>query len=125
MSMIDDDGNERVSFEWYLTHNFYTYDSMMHIIRDINDTIEALLSGNNNEYTAVLKEKRGTETDELLYAKNLSDEQIDEYNNNRPKEDDTEIDLIIDFYRRFIYRIEYMMKVGKENGYDLISFMGP
>lgn len=61
----------------------------------------------------------------MLYAKNLSDEQIDEYNANRPKEDDTEIDLIIDFYRRFVYRIEYMMKVGKENGYDLISFMGP
>lgn len=122
---IDDDGNERVSFEWYLTHNFYTYDSMMHIIRDINDTIEALLSGNNNEYTAVLKEKRGTETNKLLYAKNLSEEQIDEYNANRPKEDDTEMDLIIDFYRRFVYRIEYMMKVGKENGYDLISFMGP
>ena len=34
-------------------------------------------------------------------------------------------ELIIDFYRRFIYRMEYMMKIGKENGYDLISFMGP
>ena len=60
----------------------------------------ALLSGNENEYTAKLKKSRGIE-------------------------EDTEVELIIDFYRRFIYRIEYMMKVGKENGYDLISFMGP
>lgn len=28
-------------------------------------------------------------------------------------------------YQRFTYRMEYMMKVGKEKGYDLISFMGP
>lgn len=125
----DDDGNDLVSyvsgFEWYLTHNFYTYDSMVNIIRDINNTIEVLLSGKENEYTAKLKEKRGTETYKLLYARNPSDEQIKEYNDNRPTEDDTEKELIIDFYRRFVYRMEYMMKVGIEKGYDLISFMGP
>lgn len=73
-------------------------------------------------FKIVYKER---ETHKLLYAKNLTDEQIAEYNANRPKEDNTEIELIIDFYRRFIYRMEYMMKVGKEKGYDLISFMGP
>ena len=62
---------------------------------------------------------------ELLYAKDLTEEQIDEYNANRPMEDNTEIELIIDFYNRFIYRMEYMIRVGKEKGYDLISFMGP
>ena len=25
----------------------------------------------------------------------------------------------------FLYRMEYMLKVGKEKGYNLISFMGP
>ena len=55
----------------------------------------------------------------------LSEEQIREYNTDRPKEDHTEIDLIIDFYHRFLYRMEYMMRVGREKGYDLISFMGP
>ena len=40
------------------------------------------------------------------------------------KEDYTETELIIDFYRRFIYRMEYMLKVGNEKGYDLISIMG-
>ena len=95
------------------------------IIEDIKDTVDALLTGRDNDYTAELRKKRGTATYELLYAKELTEEQIREYNANRPTEDDTEIDLIIDFYRRFIYRMEYMINVGKEKGYNLISFMGP
>lgn len=112
-------------FEWYLEHNFFTYDSMRDILRDIKDTIDAFSSGRENEYIIKLKEKRGTSTYQLVYAKDLTDEQIAEYNANRPKEDDTEVELILDFYRRFIYRMEYMINVGKEKGYDLISFMGP
>ncbi len=94
---IDNEGNEQISvvsgFEWYLTHNFYTFNSMMDILKDIGDTIDALSSGRENEFTVKLK--------------------------------DSEVELVIDFYNRFIYRMEYMMKVGKEKGYDLISFMGP
>lgn len=112
-------------FEWYLTHNFYTYDAIKEMLKDIRSTIEALSTGNKNEFTDKLKEKRGSATYILGYAKNLTTEQIEEYNKNRPKEDDTEIELIIDFYYRFIYRMEYMMKIGKEKGYNLISFMGP
>ncbi len=126
---VDDDGNVHstpvIGFEWYLTHNFFTFDSMTEILKDIADTVEALSVGKETEYTKKLKIKRGTTTYQLLYAKNLNDEEIARYNANRPTEDDTEIGLIIDFYQRFIYRMEYMMKIGKEKGYDLISFMGP
>ncbi len=126
---VDDDGNEHstpvTGFEWYLTHNFFTFDAMTEILKDIADTIEALSVGKETEYTKKLKIKRGTSTYQLLYAKNLSEKEIAEYNANRPTEDDTQIELIIDFYQRFIYRMEYMLKVGKEKGYDLISFMGP
>ena len=126
---IDDDGNEQITyvsgFEWYLTHNFFTFDSTRRILEDIRHTIEALSSGRETEYTIELRKKRGWETHELLYAKDLTKEQIKAYNANRPTEDDTKIELIIDFYRRFIYRMEYMLTVGKEKGYDLISFMGP
>lgn len=97
----DDNGNERVSvvrgFQWYLTYNFFTYESVANILNDINDTVDTLLSGRKNEYIEKL----------------------------RLKENNVEVALIIDFYRRFIYRMKYMMKVGKENGYNLISFMGP
>lgn len=126
---VDDDGTEHADyvsgFEWYLTHNFYSFEAIRNILNDIYDTIDALSNGRDNEFTIKLKEKRGTATYELLYAKDLTEEQIKQYNANRPTEDDTEIELIIDFYHRFTYRIEYMMKVGKEKGYDLISFMGP
>ena len=126
---IDDDNNEQATFvsgfAWYLTHNFYTFDSINAILKDIRNTIAALSCGEKTEFTEKLRIKRGTATHELLYAKNLTKKQIDEYNKNRPETDDTDIDLIIDFYNRFIYRMEYMMKVGKEKGYNLISFMGP
>lgn len=128
-SWEDDDGNEQISrvegFEWYLTYNFFTFDSMKTMLRDMRDTIDALSSGRENEYTSKLREKRGFATYQLLYAKNMNQEQVDEYNASRPTEDDTAPELIIDFYRRFIYRMEYMLTVGKEKGYDLISFMGP
>lgn len=126
---VDDDGNEQTDvvrgFEWYLTHNYFTFDSIEAILADIKDTIDALSTGRDNEFTGELRKKRGTSTYQLVYAKDLSDEEIVEYNANRPTEDDTEIELILDFYHRFIYRMEYMLKVGKEKGYDLISFMGP
>ena len=125
----DEDGSEHYTyiegFEWYLTHNFYTFEAIRKILDDIKDTISALSLGQDNEYTEELRKKRGFASYELLYARDLSKEQIDQYNANRPKEDDTEINLIVDFYNRFIYRMEYMLKVGEEKGFDLISFMGP
>ena len=84
-----------------------------------------MTSGRETEYTKKLKTKRGTATYQLLYAKDLNEEEIAEYNANRPTEDDTEVGLVVDFYQRFLYRMEYMMKGGKEKGYNLISFMGP
>lgn len=112
-------------FEWYLEHNFFTFDSMALILKDIEDTVDALISGRETEYTQKLKIKRGTATYQLVYAKNLTAEEVAEYNANRPTEDDTAVALVVDFYQRFLYRMEYMLKVGKEKGYNLISFMGP
>jgi hypothetical protein len=112
-------------FEWYLKHNFFTFDQMSHILEDIADTVEALVSGKETEYTKKLKIKRGTATYQLLYEKNLTEEEVAAYNANRPTEDDTKVKLVVDFYQRFLYRMEYMMRVGEEKGYDLISFMGP
>ena len=112
-------------FEWYLEYNFFTFDSMAQILKDIENTVDALISGRETEYTKQLKIKRGTATYQLLYAETLDEEEIAEYNANRPTEDNTEVGLVVDFYQRFLYRMEYMMKVGKEKGYNMISFMGP
>ena len=108
-----------------MTDNFYTFEAMANMLRDIENTVHALQSGETNEYTAELKIKRSLAACEVIYARDMTDEQVREYNKNRPKEDDTEIGLIVDFYQRFIYRMEYMIRVGKEKGFNLISFMGP
>ena len=112
-------------FEWYLEHNFFTFEQMVLILKDITDTVDALTSRRETEYTKKLKIKRGTATYQLLYAKDLNAEEVAAYNANRPTEDDTEVGLVVDFYKRFLYRMEYMMRVGEEKGYNLISFMGP
>jgi len=108
-----------------LEYNFFTFNQMEQILKDIADTIDDLNFERETEYTKKLKIKRGFSTYQLIYAKNLSEEEIAEYNANRPTEDDTEVALVVDFYKRFLYRMEYMMKVGQERGYNLISFMGP
>ena len=112
-------------FEWYLEHNFFTFDSMALILKDIEDTVDALSSGRETEYTKELKIKSGPATNSSVYAENLAALDSAEYNADRSAEDDTEVALVVDFYQRFLYRMEYMLKVGKEKGYNLISFMGP
>jgi hypothetical protein len=92
-------------FEWYLTYNYFTFESVQEILRDIGDTIDALSFERENEFTAELNIKRCPDTELAEY----------EYG----------VGHAIDFYQRFIYRMEYMMRVGKENGYDLISFLSP
>ena len=107
----DDDGNEQPiylqTFGWYLTHNFYTFDSVIDIIKDIRKTIDSLSSGKENEFTVKIREKRGFAIWDRLEV---------EIN---PTE------LKVDFYRRLIYRLDYMLTVGKENGFNMISFVGP
>ena len=103
----EDDGTDVVTyikgFEWYLTPNYFTFESMENVIKDISDTIDAISSGKENEFTAkILKE--------ISFRDGYKD---------------SGKELVIDFYRRFILRMEYMMKVGKENHCDLISFAGP
>ena len=86
----DDDGNLHTTyysdFEWYLTYNFYTHDSIKNMLEDIKDTINALSSGVETDYIRKLRENRTF---------------------------DAKHELIVDFYRRFIYRMEYMIQIGK------------
>lgn len=99
---------EANGFEWYLTYNFFTFSSIANILRDIKETISALSAGKENGFT-----------------KKIIAAQSKEYRTTNPQEYNITIERIVDFYRRFIYRMEYMMTVGAEKGYNLISFMGP
>ena len=98
---------------------------MAQMLKDIEDTVDALIFGRETEYIQKLKINRGYRNLPVGICKTLNEEEVAEYNANRPTADDTEVALVVDFYQRFLYRMEYMMKVGKEKGYNLISFMGP
>ena len=75
--------------------NYFTLDSIGEIIADIRDTADKISTGSCNEFT-----------DKVRTGKNGKEK-------------------VLDFYRRFIYRMEYMVVVGRENGFNLISFTGP
>ena len=126
---IDIDGNEESiysnCFEWNLTHNFYTFESMKALLKDMSNTVDALSAKKENEFTAELREERGTSHGQLIYARNLTNEQIKEYNSKKAIENSSDIEMIVDFYQRFIYRMEYMIRIGEEKGYNHISVMGP
>ena len=94
-------------FSGYFIPNFFSLDSMTQVLKDVADTIDALRSGRETTYTKRLKIQRD---DHLPYA---------EPRRNKDAE------RIIDFYQRFLYRMEYMIRIGKENGYKLILFKGP
>lgn len=120
----DEDGNTEITyiahFDWNLTHNYYTFDAINKMIEDIKDTIEALSMGKENRYTAGLRETVTKTIGWLYEAKQAKFSEA-----YRLAAEETEISAIADFYRRFIYRMQYMMQVGKEKGFDLISVMGP
>lgn len=125
----DENGNEQCKyvdgFEWYLTYNYFTYESVNNILRDIRDTIDALKTGRETEYTIELKEKTSNIMFSLIDAEIITDELIKEYKAKHLTVDNPETEILVDFYQRFIYRMEYMVKIGQERGYNLISFMGP
>lgn len=127
MNWLDDDGNEKViyveGFEWYLTHNYYTFESIKEMLKEIRETMEAISSGKETEFTEQIRKKRGFVTYRSCYEINSNEGLV--RGNKESEDDSSKANQIIDFYRRFINRMEYMMTVGEENGFDLISFMGP
>lgn len=76
----------------------------------------------NQSYTEYFNAERDMYTVEewKTYEKELQ-ETIDEHSKGYLEE----LNLIIDFYERFVYRMEYMIRIGKEKGYSFISFSGP
>ena len=112
-------------FEWYLTHNFYTHESMAAVLADIRDTVDALSSGRKNEFTEDLCRETVRNVYWQMYFRFPDEDELVKFQKNNSPEYQAEIDVLLDFYRRFLYRIEYMLKVGREKGYDLISVMGP
>lgn len=106
-------------FEWYLEYNFYTFEAMQEIIKDIKELVDKI----ENNYDSIDEEILEKFTNTWSYTVDFDcrkDNDVVKYNVVKEHKE-----VIIEFYNRFICYIEEMMKKGQNNGYDLISVMGP
>ena len=84
-------------FEWYLTNNYYTIDDIEKMIKEIKQIMILLKEDYNNSKLDFISEG---------YKSDSADE-------------------FINFYKRFIEYLQKMIIKGNEEGYNLISFVGP
>ena len=119
VSLVD---GTQTTFEWYLTYNYYTMQSIQDMISEIKEIIELLEDDFNNSKLDYIKE----DYDWILYLDHrVNTKNLPYDKNERIKLTENYKDLIINFYNRFIKYMENMIEEGSKNGYKLISFMGP
>lgn len=102
-------------FEWYLTHNFYTYDTLNEMVKEIEEVASLLESDYNNPRLDDIKKKFS-----IFYMCNQNEA---DYINRDNTAIQKHISVVIDFYHRFSKRIISMMENNKFT--TIISVMGP
>lgn len=116
-----DSGAEYNGFEWYLTHNVYTYDDIQKLLADIQEKLplmkENLDSVILETFVRYFPKPSGTAIIErqLIPIKRTAEE-IRAYRLEH-------LGLFIDFYERFCERMEKMLQDNPT--YNHISVMGP
>ncbi|TCL60578.1 hypothetical protein EDD76_102276 [Kineothrix alysoides] len=111
------DEAENNQFEWYLEHNFYTYETMNKMLDDMKKTAILLRDHYDDTYLNEIKSKFS-----IFYMVDVdSDEYVEGKNTSKTIE--MHRDVVIDFYNRFIARIKKMMENNPDC--DLLSIMGP
>lgn len=112
----DKDNCWHEEFEYHLTHNAYTYGDIKAMLAEIRKISFLLETDYDNPVLAPYK--KGFSAYKFVdtfdwYTPAEEKEEIIRYN----------IHIAIDFYRRFIWRMEQMMEASPD--YAMISFMGP
>jgi len=100
-------------FEWYLTHNFFTYESLYKMVYEIFSVSDMLNNDYNNPKLNDIKKNFS-----IYYMTSIDD--IDHDNEYAIEK---HISVVIDFYKRFTKRIIKMMENNKNT--NIISIMGP
>lgn len=109
-------------FEWYLTDNFYTFDAIENVLRDIELTAEVLEKDYDDP--RLDKVRKGLRNLPVYLPgywrreKELTEAEADAIARDHREH-------VLDFYRRFVKSIKDMMVAGKAAGYKLISVCGP
>lgn len=104
-------------FEWYLTDNFYKYETIKSMLAEINEVADLLENDFDNELLSPIKNHFSifymTEHDNPDHISgNSTNEAL-----RRHKE------CVISFYRRFVDRLSRMMENNPQ--VDMISICGP
>lgn len=102
-------------FEWNLTHNFYTYDGLMKMTKEIDEVAALLELDYNNPCLDDIKKNYS-----IYYMCNQSDA---DYINRDDSAIQNHISVVIDFYHCFTKRIIKMMENNKNT--TVLSIMGP
>lgn len=104
-------------FEFYLTDNFYTYETLDKMCDEILDVAQLLETDYDNAQLDSIKD--------FFSIYYLCDEEDPDYQNcDSPKEAiQRHVGAAIDFYRRFVDRLRKMMKNNPST--ELISVVGP
>ncbi|MBQ3588005.1 MAG: hypothetical protein II977_05515 [Oscillospiraceae bacterium] len=119
---------EGPEFEWYLTDNLYSYDTVRRMITDIQEKVALLAKDYDNPALDGLKKRYSMFYMGYRY-KSILDSETDEYEIFYELDVDEEqfikdnIGVAIDFYNRFCRLLQQMMEHNPDN--EFISFMGP
>lgn len=102
-------------FEWYLTHNFYTYECLQKMLEEIEQAAELLEKDYNNPMLTRVKERFS-----IYY---MCESSHPDYIAGGDKHIEKHKDVVIDFYKRFVARMRKMMENNPQT--NVISIMGP
>ena len=109
-------------FEWYLTNNFYTYDSMDEVLKEIEETAAILEKDYDDPRLNELRKGFGNLPDYMPGYWQRKEMMSEDEADRMVRENKA---YILDFYRRFVDSIRSMIKAGEAAGYKLISVCGP
>ena len=111
------DGVYIEGFAWWIDENFFTYDQIENMCQEIEECAKLLAVDYENELLDGVKERFS-----IFY---MCDQDENDYK-NRDSSDEAmkrHVDVVIDFYNRFVTRIRKMMKDTPET--NLILITGP
>lgn len=103
-------------FDWY-SNNYYDFDTLKEMIKEIEEIMYLLKNDYNNKKLDYIKK----DYDWILFL----DPNIDTRKGIDINLIKNYVDEIINFYKKFIEYLNNMIKVSKDKGYNLITFLGP
>lgn len=110
-----------IAFEWYLTENFYTFAQIETVLSDIRQVAALLRS--DFDHPALDFLRAGIRNLHYYFLPLSFDTKYTEEEKEKIAKEN--IEHLIDFYVRFDASLREMIKVGRANGYRLISVCGP